>query len=194
MKAPCVCVALWTFANYEVFPSVSCGMLIGCTKCIVAQCSGSVVRTVPAAPISVDERILGSGSSWLPPNARVAIAAIVAGFLLSPSFGFAGCGDYVLIRDGHGLMARGMPDHATDQSSADPANHRPPHRPCQGPGCSDGSGPPQAPTPTTTTSIDRWILTPSDTLQNPIPCSNVLVEPLRIVDDGFHLSILRPPR
>lgn len=182
------------FANSEVFPSVSCATLVCCERCIIAQCSGLVVRTVPAAPISADERMIGSGSSWLPSNARVAIAALVAGFLLSPSFGFAACGDYVLIRDGHASMARGTSDQVTDQSSSDQADHRLPHRPCRGPDCSDGSAPPQPPTPTTTTAIDRWALTPSDALQNPIPSSSVMADSHHLLVDGFRANLLRPPR
>lgn len=120
--------------------------------------------------------------------------ALVAGLLLSPRVAEAGCGDYVLIGGGHLPMARAMPAQPTDGSSADKADHSPPHRPCQGPGCSDGSIPPQSPTPETTSSLDRWALTPNDTLPNPVPCSNLLAEPRHMVADGFRLSILRPPR
>lgn len=120
--------------------------------------------------------------------------ALVAGFLLCPRIAEAGCGDHVSIGSGHGPKARPMPDRPTDGSPADRADHSPPHRPCQGPGCSDGSVPPRAPAPETTDSIDRWALTPGDTLPNPVSCSNVLAEPLHIVTDGFRLIVLRPPR
>lgn len=108
--------------------------------------------------------------------------ALLAGFLLSPRVSEAGCGGDVQIRGRHAPMAHSMPDHS------------PPHRPCQGPGCSNGSLPPQAPTPKTTVSIDRWALALGDTFLNPVSCSNVLAEPLQIVPDGFRLNILRPPR
>jgi hypothetical protein len=119
--------------------------------------------------------------------------ALFAGFLLSPRVSEAGCGDYVQIRDRHAPMAHSMPD-PTDRKSDNRADHSPPHRPCQGPGCSDRSVPPQAPPPGTTVSIDRWALAPDDTFPNPVSCSNVLAEPVQIVTDGFRLSILRPPR
>jgi len=120
--------------------------------------------------------------------------ALFAGFLLSPRVSEAGCGDYVQIRGRHATMAHSMPDQPTDRSLDDRADHSPPHRPCQGPGCSDGSVPPQAPTPGPTVSIDRWALAPGDTFLNPVSCSDVLAETLQIVTDGFRLSILRPPR
>jgi hypothetical protein len=91
-------------------------------------------------------------------------------------------------------MAHSIPDQPAHGKSADGADHSPPHRRCHGPGCSDGSVPPQAPSPGTTVSIDRWALAPGDTLPNPVSCSNVLAEPPQIVTDGFCLSILRPPR
>lgn len=120
--------------------------------------------------------------------------ALFAGFLMSPRASEAGCGDYVQIRDRHAPMAHSMPDLPTDRSSNDRAAPRPPHRPCRGPGCSNGSIPPQAPTPTTTVSIDRWALALGDTFPNLVSCSNVLPEPLPIVMDGLRLTILRPPR
>ncbi len=120
--------------------------------------------------------------------------ALFAGFLLSPRIAQAGCGDYVTIGNGHVPVAHSMPDRSTDSSSAGRSKHSPPLQPCHGPGCSDGSIPPQVPTPGTTDSIDRWGLTPNDTLPNLVSCSNVLAEPLDIVPYGFRLSILRPPR
>jgi hypothetical protein len=120
--------------------------------------------------------------------------ALFASFLLSPRIVEAGCGDNVVILDGHMPTAHSMPDQPTDGGSADGADHNPPHRPCQGPGCSDGSVPPQVPTPGTTDPIERWALAPGDTLPNSLSCSNVLAEPLHIATDGFRLSILRPPR
>ena len=120
--------------------------------------------------------------------------ALFAGFLLSPRASEAGCGEHVQIRGRHAPMAHSMPDQPTGGSSDDRADHSLPHRPCQGPGCSNGSLPPQAPTPRTTVSIDRWALAFGDTFPIPISCSNVLAETLPIVPDGFRLSILRPPR
>jgi hypothetical protein len=162
--------------------------------CIVPHFSGPVVWTFPAAPIAVGERMVRSSWSRSSRNGGVAIVALFAGFLLSPRVSEAGCGDHVSIRGGHVPMAHSMLDQSTDGSSADRADHSPPHRPCQGPGCSNGSVPPQAPTPWATVSIDRWALAPGDTFPNPVSCSNVLVEPLHLVTDGFRLSILRPPR
>lgn len=120
--------------------------------------------------------------------------ALFAVSLLSPRVSEAGCGDYVQIRGRHAPMAHSMPDQPTRRNLANGADHSPPHRPCQGPGCSNGSVPPQAPTPETTVSLDRWALALGDTFLNPVSCSNVLAEPLPIVPDGFRLSILRPPR
>jgi hypothetical protein len=120
--------------------------------------------------------------------------ALFAGFLLSPRVSEAGCGDYVQIRGRHAPMAHSMPDQPTHGRSDDGADHSPPHRACHGPGCSNGSVPPQAPAPSTTVSIDRWALAPGDTLPTPVSCSHVLVQSLPIVTDGFRLSILRPPR
>jgi hypothetical protein len=120
--------------------------------------------------------------------------ALFAGFLLTPRVCEAGCGDDVPIRDRHAPMAHSMPDKPTRGSPDHRADHSPPHRPCQGPGCSNGPVPLQAPTPGTTVSIDRWALAPDDTFLNPVSCANVLAEPRQIVTDGFRLSILRPPR
>jgi hypothetical protein len=178
-------------ADFEVFSCVSRATLIRFIKCIVSRCSGSVVRTVPAATISAVERMLWSRLSR---DAGVAVVALFAGFLLSPRIAEAGCGDYVSIHGGHVAIAHSMPNQPVNGGAADGADHNKPHRPCQGPGCRDGSIPPQAPTPGTTYSIDRWALAPGDALPNPVSCSNELVEPRRVVTDGFHLSILRPPR
>ena len=120
--------------------------------------------------------------------------ALFAGFLLSPCVSEAGCGDHVQIRGRQAPMADWMPDQPTDQNSDGLADYSPPHRPCKGPGCSNGSVPPQAPAPGTTASIDRWALAPGDTFPNLVSCSHVLAEPLQLVTDGFRLSILRPPR
>jgi len=120
--------------------------------------------------------------------------ALFAGFLLSPRIAQAGCGDYVMIGNRHVPMANSIPDQPTDESSPGKADHSPPHRPCQGPGCSNGAVPPTAPTPVTTDSIDRWVLTTNDTLPNPVSCANVHAEPPHIVTEGFRLSILKPPR
>jgi len=120
--------------------------------------------------------------------------ALFAGFLLSPRVSEAGCGNYVQIRDRHAPMAHSMPDQPTHGNSADGADHSRPHRPCQGPGCSNGSVPPPAPNPGTTVSMDRWGLMAVDTLPNLASCSNVLAESVDFVTDGFRLSILRPPR
>ena len=156
--------------------------------------SESDVRTVTPPRISAGARMFQSVWSRLSRNAGVAIAALFAGFLLSPRIAQAGCGDYVMIGNGHVPMAHSLPDQPSDGSSPGRADHSPPHRPCQEPGCSNGSVPPLAPIPVTTDSIDRWTLIPNDTLPNPVSCSNVLAEPLQIVVDGFRLSILRPPR
>ena len=181
-------------ADFEVFFLRLRATLVCCVTCIVPHCSGSVVRTLPAAPISAGECMVQSSlsrSSW---NGGVVIVALFAGFLLSPRASAAGCGDYVRIGDRHAPMAHSMPDQPTHGNSADGADHSRPHRPCQGPGCSNGSVPSQAPAPGTTISIDRWALAPADTFPSPVSCSNVLAEPLQIVTDGFRLSILRPPR
>jgi hypothetical protein len=135
-----------------------------------------------------------SGLSRSSRNGGVALVALFAGFLVSPRAAEAGCGDYVQIHGGHAPMAHSMPDQPTDGSSADRGDHNLPHRPCQGPGCSDGSVPPLAPTPGPTVSIDRWALAAGDTFPNAVSCSNVFAGPLQIVADGFRLSILRPPR
>lgn len=168
--------------------------LVPCIRCIVPHFSGPVVRTTPVAPIAVGECMVRPRWSRSSRNGGVALVALFAGFLLSPRIALAGCGDSVSIRGGHSPIAHSMPDQRTDRSSADRADHSLPHRPCQGPGCSRGSVPPQAPAPRTTVSIDRWALAPGDTLLSPASCSNVLAEPLHLVTDGFRLSILRPPR
>ncbi len=120
--------------------------------------------------------------------------ALFAGFLLSPRIAQAGCGDYVMIGNRHVPMAHSMPDQPTDESSSGRADHSPPYRPCQGPGCSNRPVPPLAPTPVTTDSIDRRATTANDTLPNPVSCANVHAEPPHIVTEGFRLSILKPPR
>ncbi len=168
--------------------------LVCCERCGAPRCSGSVVRTFPAATNSAGECMVQSGLSRSSRNRGVALVALFAGFLLSPRVCEAGCGDHVPIRDRHAPMAHSMPDQPTRGRSADGADHSPSPRPCQGPGCSQGSVPLQAPTPPTIVSIDRWALAPGDTFSNPVSSSHVLAEPRQIVTDGFRLSILRPPR
>ena len=148
----------------------------------------------PGSTASAGECMVRLGFSRSVRNVGIAIVALLGGFLLTPRVSEASCGDYVHVGGLHAPMAHSMPDHATNGISADGTDRSPPHRPCQGPGCSGGSVPLQTPTPTTTFSIDRWALAPGDTLPNPFSSSNVLAEPRHIVTDGFCLSILRPPR
>lgn len=122
--------------------------------------------------------------------------ALCAGLLLGSRASEAGCGDYVRIRGHLAPAAHSMPDQpaSADGTSDDMVDHGSPHRPCQGPGCSDGSFPRQAPVPGIVVSIDRWAMAPDDTLPNSVCCDNVLAEPVDFVADAFRLSILRPPR
>ena len=168
--------------------------LVCCTRYIVPHCWGSVARTIPAAPLSAGECMVPSGLSRIARNGGVALLALFAGFLLSPRVCEAGCGDSVQIHNPNAPMTHSLPDPLTHKRSADRADHRLPHRPCQGPGCSNSSVPPPTPATGTTVSIDRWVLAPGDTFPNPVTCSNVLVQPVPFVTDGFRLSILRPPR
>jgi hypothetical protein len=138
--------------------------------------------------------MLQFGWSRLTRNAGVAFVALLGGFLLSPRIAQASCGDYVLIGASHVQTAHSMLGQPTDGNSSGRADHSRPYQPCHGPGCSNGSIPPQAPIPTTTDSIERWALTPNDKFPNLTSCSNVLPEPLDNVTDGFRVSILRPPR
>jgi hypothetical protein len=128
-------------------------------------------------------------------NWGAALVALCAGVLLSPRPSEAGCGDYVRIGRRPVSMVHSMPDQAsTDITSDDAADHGAPRRPCQGPGCSDSSFPPQAPVPGVVVSIDQWAMAPGDTLPKFVSCDNMLAEPFDLVADGFRLSILRPPR
>ena len=122
--------------------------------------------------------------------------AVVAGLLLSPRASEAGCGDYVWVRGQFVPMTHYLPDQpaSTEGSPADSANHGAPQRPCRGPGCSDGSAPPEAPVPGVVVSLDRWAMAPGDTLSILVCCDNLLAEPVDLVTDGFRSSILRPPR
>jgi hypothetical protein len=122
--------------------------------------------------------------------------ALCAGVLLSPRSSEAGCGDYVWIHGHPAPMSHSMPDQSTsaDGTSGDAADHSAPHRPCQGPGCSDGSFPPQSPVPGVVVSIDRWAMAPGDTLPDFVCSNKMLAESCDLVADGFRLSILRPPR
>ena len=151
-------------------------------------------------PIPAGSRMIQFGWSRLSRKPVVALVAIVAGFLLSPRIAEAGCGDYITIGNGHVPMAQSMPDQsAADRSSPvradhNSGNHSLPLRTCHGPNCSNGSVPPLAPTSVTTDSVDRWILTPNDAPPKTVSSPNLLAEPPHVVADGFHLSILRPPR
>ena len=131
--------------------------------------------------------------------------ALFAGLLLSPRTSEAGCGDYVWIRGRPAPMVHSMPDLTPgpltldpptrpDGSSNDGTSHGSPGRPCHGPGCSDGSFPPRAPSPGIVVSIDQWAMTASGALPNLVSCSNVRVDRFDFVEDGCRLSILRPPR
>src|SRR5262249_31353752 len=153
-----------------------------------------VVRTGRAAPVSVGECMVGSGLSRSFRTGGVAVVALFAGLLMSPRTSQAACGDYVWIGGRHIEMVHSIPDGSNqdgppDGSSDNAPAHGSRHRPCHGPGCSDGSFPPQAPAPVTRVSMDRWGLALVDTLPNLASCSNVLAEPLDIVTDGFRLSI-----
>lgn len=127
--------------------------------------------------------------------------AVFASLVLSPRASEAGCGDYVWIRGRtvptlHSMTDQPTPGQPTngDGSSDDAAEHGSPHRPCHGPGCSDGSIPAEAPVRGVVVSIDRWAMAPGDTLPDCVCCNNMLAEPFDFVADGFRLSILRPPR
>lgn len=129
-------------------------------------------------------------------NWGVAIAALLAGALLSPRTSDAGCGDYVWIQGRPVRMA-----HSTQQlpttgtgSSNNAAGAGSTGRPCQGPGCSDDSFPPQVPAPVIVVSIDRWAMTAIDPLPILVSCAKTLADRFDVVVDGFRLSILRPPR
>lgn len=180
--------------DFEVFSCVKRAGQLSLLRGIGSHCSASDTRIVPAAPISADRRMLRSGWLRLSRNAGVAIAALCAGFLLLPGSAEASCGDYVLIGNSHAPMARSSPDRPTDGSPPDRADHGFPHRQCHGPGCSNGSVPPTAPSRGATESIERWAHTPAETLPNPVSSPNALGEPIYIPAPGFHLSILRPPR
>lgn len=118
--------------------------------------------------------------------------ALCAGVLLTPRPSEAGCGDYVWIHGRPVPVVHSMPDQpATTDGTSD---HGLPQRRCQGPGCSDGSFPPQAPAPGVVVSIDRWAMAPGDTLPRIVCCDNLPAEPSDLVENGFRLSILRPPR
>lgn len=127
--------------------------------------------------------------------------AVCAGLLLTPRASEAACGDYVAVRGRFVPMVHSLPDQLTpdqptngDGSSQDTTEHGAPRRPCQGPNCSNGSFPEQAPAPGVVVSVDRWAVAASDTLPSVVCCDNLLAEPVDFVVDGFRLSILRPPR
>jgi hypothetical protein len=164
-----------------------------CVLSILLQCSELDVRTVPPQ-LRAGSRMLKSGWSRLFRNPGVAIVALSAGCLLNPAIARASCGDYVMIGTGQVPLAHSKPFQPTDEHSAESSNHRLPHCPCRGPGCSNGPASPLTPIPPSTDSDDRWPVIANDSLPNPVSNSNVFAEPLHIVIDGFRSSILRPPR
>jgi hypothetical protein len=145
---------------------------------------------------SVGEQVIRFAASRSLRNWGAALVALWAGVLLSPRPTEAGCGDYVWIRGQPAAMAHSMPGQAASPggTSNDAAEHGAPHRPCQGPGCSDGSFPPQAPAPGVVVSIDRWAMAPGEMLPESSCCSTLLAESCDLVAIEFRLSILRPPR
>jgi len=154
----------------------------------------AVVRTASAVFNSAGECMVGLVLSRSVRNCGAAALALFAALLLSPRASEAGCGDYVLIGGRHVPMAHSRPEPTRTDAASNQPDHGLPQRPCHGPGCSDGSFPPQAPAPVLVVSIDRWAVAPGDTLPNVACRSDVLAEPLDFVAAGFRLSILRPPR
>jgi len=133
----------------------------------------------------------------------VAVMAILATLLLTPRACEATCGDYLHGSDlqGRGRSATMLPSMPNQTLSTDgrsdilaDTNVPQRHRPCQGPGCSGRSSPPQAPVPSIEDSSERWALVPADTAPNLICSDQLLAELFDLVADGSRLSILRPPR
>lgn len=129
-------------------------------------------------------------------NWGTAVLTVVAGCFLVPRASHASCGDYLQVRGAAVPMVHYTPDQSSssDVISDFAADHGSPNPPCQGPGCSNGSIPQQAPVPRVVVSIDRWAVAPGDTAPEVDCCATLLAEPFGVVPDGFRLSILRPPR
>jgi hypothetical protein len=129
-------------------------------------------------------------------NLGTAVVAVVAGLLLVPRASDASCGDYLQVHGRIIAMDHSTPDQPTSRDgAADDAADRGSHRrPCHGPGCSNGSIPPEAPVPVVIVSIDRWAMAPGHAAPEIESCCTMLAEPFGFVPDGFRLSILRPPR
>lgn len=130
----------------------------------------------------VDLRLL---RSW-----GVALVALFAGLLLMPRASEASCGDYVHV-GGHAAMSdHAMPNQPTRQA----ADHGAPHRPCRGPGCSNGPLPAPLPAPIGLVSWEEWALVAQDLPACSDGSTHLFAEPCDLVAAGFCLSILRPPR
>lgn len=136
-----------------------------------------------------------TASRWLR-NWGTAIAAVFAGLLLIPRASEAGCGDYVQFSGRAAAMAHSVPDQSVsmDDSLKKAAGHGVPHRPCQGPGCSNRSYPPQPPAPSVVVSVERYALALAETHSSVICCHYLPADPVDLAMDGFRSSILRPPR
>lgn len=130
-------------------------------------------------------------------NWHIALAAVVASWLLIPRAAEASCGDYVQFRGPGAPQVRAMPGWLTGvEGSKHTSDHGAPYRPCQGPNCSGGSfPPPQAPAPTVVVvTIKRCALASMDSIPSAAGSFGTLAEPSDLVLDGFRSSILRPPR
>lgn len=129
-------------------------------------------------------------------NWGVAVVVILASLLLVPRASQAACGDYVQVSGRTALMHDSMENQSTtrDGSMDETKSHHAPRLPCHGPGCSNRSLPPAVPVPNVVVSFERWAVASGDTPPDSVSCNSMLAEPVDIVEDGFRLSILRPPR
>ena len=125
-------------------------------------------------------------------NWGVVYAAVFTSFLLIPRAANAACGDYLHVNGRSPETIHSISAPAAD--SNDSENNGGPHRPCHGPGCSNGSFPPPVPVPSVIVSIERWAVATADIVPTHVSSNNALAGPSDPIVEGFRLSILRPPR